>query len=283
MNAIEAQMLQRSIQGVGDAFENRAARKEQARQFDLNRDDRLGQFAIEREMQQMKLNQTAKADAATATNKGREITNRVWDDTVKMHGEWVKDGVMQPEIAMKSLQAALSKMPQEAQTFLADNPNFTSIQSGEFSFQTPKKAPPALTDTTVGGRKAKLTPGGALHFDDTLSPADREEIRNLNSILKDIDKQAVEMAGKPNVEKSRALRAARDDAQSKKQSILARYSGGALEAQPAPAETSEYQPVEAIKESVPEAPKNTSMRQVGAVYQTPKGALKWTGTGWVQP
>lgn len=31
------------------------------------------------------------------------------------------------------------------------------------------------------------------------------------------------------------------------------------------------------------APMNAADRQAGAVYSTPKGNLRWTGTGWVQP
>jgi hypothetical protein len=34
---------------------------------------------------------------------------------------------------------------------------------------------------------------------------------------------------------------------------------------------------------VPEAPTDPKARKPGTVYQTPKGALKWTGTGWVKP
>lgn len=32
-----------------------------------------------------------------------------------------------------------------------------------------------------------------------------------------------------------------------------------------------------------EAPRDPAQRKAGQVYQTPKGLLKWTGTGWVQP
>ncbi len=32
-----------------------------------------------------------------------------------------------------------------------------------------------------------------------------------------------------------------------------------------------------------QAPRDASQRTAGTVYQTPKGPLKWTGTGWVQP
>ena len=31
------------------------------------------------------------------------------------------------------------------------------------------------------------------------------------------------------------------------------------------------------------APVNASARKADIVYQTPKGPLKWTGTGWVAP
>lgn len=50
MNAIEAQLLQNSIQNFGASGERRAQRTEQARQFDLTRQDRLGQMGIENEM-----------------------------------------------------------------------------------------------------------------------------------------------------------------------------------------------------------------------------------------
>jgi hypothetical protein len=31
------------------------------------------------------------------------------------------------------------------------------------------------------------------------------------------------------------------------------------------------------------APVNPTARKADTVYQTPKGPLKWTGTGWVAP
>lgn len=34
---------------------------------------------------------------------------------------------------------------------------------------------------------------------------------------------------------------------------------------------------------VVQAPREASQRTAGTVYQTPKGPLKWTGTGWVSP
>ena len=35
--------------------------------------------------------------------------------------------------------------------------------------------------------------------------------------------------------------------------------------------------------AAPEAPKDPKTRKAGTIYKTPKGNLKWTGTGWVNP
>jgi len=39
----------------------------------------------------------------------------------------------------------------------------------------------------------------------------------------------------------------------------------------------------AAEAKVPEAPPDAKQRVAGTTYQTPKGPLKWTGTGWVKP
>ncbi len=38
-----------------------------------------------------------------------------------------------------------------------------------------------------------------------------------------------------------------------------------------------------MQKTIPEAPRDAKQRKAGTSYMTPKGILKWTGTGWIQP
>lgn len=284
MNALEANLLQRNIEGLGDAFERRAARKEQTRQFDLTRQDRSQQFAIEEELKRKQLEGTASIAAGKAQSDAQKITNRIWDDMVKLHGDWVKDGVMKPDIATKQLQAAVAKMPPEAQQLLGNNPNFLSVQSGEFSFQEPKGKEGSVPI------KTGLKWAEELRAEAATNPAKAEQNNKFADLVESWATKQGQFAPQKQAvgyeETSKEFTNPDTDIKTTQRTRtpipLSPYPAtNTAPMQPAK-QAKPLTPTEAVKSVAPKPPP-LQTRRAGAIYDTNKGPMKWTGTGWVQP
>lgn len=104
----------------------------------------------------------------------------------------------------------------------------------------------------------------------------RAELRALQESWKNMDQRFIK-DGKPDYglyERERQLLYDKFDARAK---AKAAPNAGAVK----PAAEQTTAPI-AIS-AVPDAPSNPAARTPSTVYQTPRGPMKWTGTGWIKP
>ncbi len=344
MTIQELELLNNSIRGLGGAFERRHAREEGTRQFDLTRQDKMQSESLDAEMKRMQLGSQGAIAGQKLSEEKKNRANRVWNDTIKMQAGWVKDGIMQPDNAVKAMQGLLQKMPEEGRQYLADNPSFLAIQSGDFDFNEPppKVGSPSDIMKMLGEQRAAVTAGDQEAADvlgnvlgnktrPTPSGPEQNNARMYADRLESNDEIITSLEGKgfdpaavgaaiprPNVMKGpeqQSYEAAKknwiaavlrkesgasiaphefqgadeqyfpqfgDSPQVRQQKAALRKQVGGNMRKAAGPEPTQQQPSE-MKNVVPEAPQDAAMRQPGIAYQTPKGVLKWTGTGWIKP
>lgn len=256
--------------------------------------DRLGNSLLNERM--IAERQKERGEDVAARNRGLDIeenrfksqamenTQRTWGDTVQMLGGWVKDGIVDPNVAQQKLQAQYEQMPDDAKASIAKHPATMAIQKGEPIWKSPTKRVPALTPAKIGGRDVVLSPEGAVHYADELSPVDREELRSVNAGLQQIQQKTQELATAPNPNAARALNAQRSILQGRKDDILKKYQTA-----PAADQTQDPddggdagEPVQPTDAPPLPLPPSQNLLVTGKEYNTAHGVATWDGTQFVQ-
>lgn len=147
MNYKDVELLNGSLDNLGSTLMRNRVLAEQEKTGEEQRQERLAQIGLEQERVRAETQRGAAAEAhygamqkqgdAANQQKAKDNTQRVWSDTVKMYGRWVKDGVMRPESARGALNMAWQNMPSQSKALLADHPDAMALDKGTFDFSAP--------------------------------------------------------------------------------------------------------------------------------------------------
>jgi hypothetical protein len=137
MNYRDAELLNSSIRNLGDSLLRermfKEEKQERATSRQENKDYRDKQLGLEQE----RLNITKTGAAASMQDRTKATAQRTFGDTVDMMGGWVKDGIVDPQVAQDKLKATFEQMSPDQQALIRDHPAIVAILDDEPIWQKP--------------------------------------------------------------------------------------------------------------------------------------------------
>jgi len=271
MNYKDVALLNSSLDQLGDnllkqRMLDQQAEERKASQAIANRRTDIDEQRMAAE--QTHYNNMGNAAAAQTAAKQKDAANRTWSDTVKMIGGWVKDGVVDPNVAQQKITAAYQAMPDAQKQMLADHPAVQALQDGKPFW----KAPPPKADfntkeiANTKAREAQMARAKDLRAQAASeSDATSTERQVMLQQADEIEKNAMldfPQAGATKPERTVSVADKQGD-----QVVTQRMS---------PDEYQQYQ-----NKNLPTAPTDIKLRKPGARYKLPNGKIGvWQGTGW---
>jgi len=271
MNYKDVALLNSSLDQLGDSLLKQrvlAQQDEERKASQAIAQQRTDIDAQRMAAEQTHYNNMGTAAAAQTAAKQKEAANRTWTDTVKMVGGWVKDGVVDPNVAQQKISAAYQAMPDAQKAMLADHPAVQALQSGQPFWKEPAAKPGFNTKETANtkARESELAKAKDLR-DQAASESDATSAER-QVMLQQADQ--IEKNAYLNYPQAGATKRDRTVSVADKvgdQTVTQRFT---------PGEFQQYQ-----QNNLPAAPTDPKLRKTGGRYKLPNGSIGvWQGTGW---